>query len=112
MLVRKKKDIIVAGGDDDDDFKIEGEENAEPKKEDNFEIVDEEEKEKSLEVDVVKIRTYDVTVTYDFYYSVSRMWLIDYNEKGLPLTDDEMKEDVMTEYRNKTCTIEHKLVLE
>ena len=105
----KKKDIIVAGGDDDDDddFKIEGEENAEPKKEnDDFEIVDEEEKEKSPEVDVVKTRTYDVTVTYDFYYCVPRMWLMGYNEKGLPLTDDEMKEDVMPEYRNKTCTIE------
>ena len=105
----KKKDIIVAGGDDDDDddFKIEGEEEAQPKKEnDDFEIVDEEEKEKSPEVDVVKTRTYDVTVTYDFYYCVPRMWLMGYNEKGLPLSDDEMKEDVMPEYRNKTCTIE------
>ena len=105
----KKKDIIVAGGDDDDDddFKIEGEEDAQPKKEnDDFEIVDEEEKEKSPEVDVVKTRTYDVTVTYDFYYCVPRMWLMGYNEKGLPLSDDEMKEDVMPEYRNKTCTIE------
>ena len=105
----KKKDIIVAGGDDDDDddFKIEGEESAQPKKEgDDFEIVDEEEKEKSPEVDVVKTRTYDVTVTYDFYYCVPRMWLMGYNEKGLPLSDDEMKEDVMPEYRNKTCTIE------
>ena len=105
----KKKDIIVAGGDDDDDddFKIEGEENVEAKKEnDDFEIVDEDEKEKSPEVDVVKTRTYDVTVTYDFYYCVPRMWLMGYNEKGLPLTDDEMKEDVMPEYRNKTVTIE------
>jgi ubiquitin-like-conjugating enzyme ATG3 len=34
------------------------------------------------------------------------MWLMGYNEKGLPLTDEEMKEDVMPEYRNKTCTIE------
>lgn len=34
------------------------------------------------------------------------MWLMGYNEKGIPLTDDEMKEDVMPEYRNKTCTIE------
>ena len=34
------------------------------------------------------------------------MWLMGYNEKGMPLTDEEMKEDVMPEYRNKTCTIE------
>ena len=34
------------------------------------------------------------------------MWLIGYNEKGLLLSNEEMKEDVMPEYRNKTCTIE------
>ena len=108
----KKKEIIVAGGgddDDDDDFKIEGEEEPVKKQEDNFEIVDDEDnKDKSAEaqVNVVKTRTYDVTVTYDFYYCVPRMWLIGYNEKGLPLSDEEMKEDVMPEYRNKTCTIE------
>ena len=34
------------------------------------------------------------------------MWLMGYNENGNPLTDEEMKEDVMPEYRNKTCTIE------
>ena len=53
-----------------------------------------------------KVRTYDVSVTYDFYYCVPRMWLMGYNENGNPLTDEEMKEDVMPEYRNKTCTIE------
>ena len=109
MQVKKKKDIIVAGGDDDDDddFKIEGEENPQPKKEgDDFEIVDEEEKEKSPEDDVLKTRTYDATVTYDFYYYVPRMGLMDYNEKGLPLSYDEMKEDIMPEYRVKTCIIE------
>ena len=67
-----------------------------------FEIVDE----KEPKIGIVKRRTYDVTVTYDFYYCVPRMWLMGYNENGNPLTDDEMKEDVMPEYRNKTCTIE------
>ena len=112
----KKKEIVVAGGDDDDDdFKIEGEDEApkkEDKKDDDFEIVDDDEDEKKKEKEkegnagVVKTRTYDVTVTYDFYYCVPRMWLMGYNENGNPLTDEEMKEDVMPEYRNKTCTIE------
>jgi len=53
-----------------------------------------------------KVRTYDVSVTYDFYYCVPRMWLVGYDYKGRPLTDNEMKEDVMPEYRNKTVTIE------
>jgi ubiquitin-like-conjugating enzyme ATG3 len=34
------------------------------------------------------------------------MWLMGYNENGVPLTDNEMKQDVMMEYRNKTVTIE------
>ena len=29
-----------------------------------------------------------------------------YNENGVPLSDNEMKQDVMMEYRNKTVTIE------
>jgi ubiquitin-like-conjugating enzyme ATG3 len=104
---KEKKIVAKIEEDDDDDFKIEGDDEAEQKKEDNdFEIVDEEEKKPEVKADVVKSRTYDVTVTYDFYYCVPRMWLIGYNEKGVLLTDDEMKEDVMPEYRNKTCTIE------
>jgi ubiquitin-like-conjugating enzyme ATG3 len=100
----KKKAAVASGNDDDDDdFVIEGENNKNDAKEDDgFEIVDE----KEPKIGIVKRRTYDVTVTYDFYYCVPRMWLMGYNENGNPLTDDEMKEDVMPEYRNKTCTIE------
>ena len=100
----KKKAAVASGNDDDDDdFVIEGENNNNDAKEDDgFEIVDE----KEPNIGIVKRRTYDVTVTYDFYYCVPRMWLMGYNENGNPLTDDEMKEDVMPEYRNKTCTIE------
>ena len=111
----KKKVEVAENNNDDDDFVIEGEEEAKPepkkdeKKVDDFEIVDEDDlkdDKKEAEVGVVKTREYEVTVTYDFYYCVPRMWLMGYNEKGIPLTDEEMKEDVMPEYRNKTCTIE------
>lgn len=113
------KKIIVSnvakntGGDDDDDgFEIEGANDKKDTKkndDDDFEIVDDEDDKKKDDKpagEVVKTRTYDVTVTYDFYYCVPRMWLMGYNENGNPLTDAEMKEDVMPEYRNKTCTIE------
>ena len=56
--------------------------------------------------DIVKSRTYDVTVTYDYYYRVPRMWLIGYSEEGNPLSDKEVKEDIMLEYIDKTVTIE------
>ena len=108
----KKKVKVAEGKNDDDDFVIEGEE--EPKQEekkdekkaDDFEIVDEDDCKEKDQAGVLKTREYEVTVTYDFYYCVPRMWLMGYNEKGIPLTDEEMKEDIMPEYRNKTCTIE------
>ena len=82
---------------DDDDFVIEGAEEVkkeEKKQEDGFEIVDEEdlkEDKKAGEAGVLKTREYEVTVTYDFYYCVPRMWLMGYNEKGNPLTDEKIK---------------------
>jgi ubiquitin-like-conjugating enzyme ATG3 len=102
MKIKKKKknvEVVAADDDDDDDFKIEGE--------GNVEIVDEEEKkEVQANTEIIKSRTYDVTITYDLYYFVPRMWLMGYNEDGKPLSDDEMKEDVMPEYRSKTVTID------
>ena len=82
-----------------DQNKIEKKEN-EVKERDDFEIIDNDTDENT------KMRTYDVSVTYDFYYCVPRMWLVGYDYKGRPLTANEMKEDVMPEYRNKTVTIE------
>ena len=68
---------------------------------DDFEIID-----NDNDSEDSKKRIYDVSVTYDFYYCVPRMWLVGYDSKGRPLTEGEMKEDVMPEYRNKTVTIE------
>ena len=101
-----KKDKVVVGGDKvvdlDDD---EGDKAEEAKKEektdfDDFCIVEDDKK------NVLQTRTYDVTVTYDFYYCVPRMWLMGYSEEGVPLNDSEMKQDIMMEYRNQTVTID------
>ena len=43
----------------------------------------------------IKTRTYDVSVSYDFFYRVPRFWLYGYSENGSPLTDKEVKEDIM-----------------
>jgi ubiquitin-like-conjugating enzyme ATG3 len=56
---------------------------------------------------VIKTRTYDVSVAYDFYYRVPRIWLTGYNESGILLKEDEIKEDIMLEYIDKTVTIEN-----
>jgi ubiquitin-like-conjugating enzyme ATG3 len=55
---------------------------------------------------IIKTRTYDISVSYDYYYRVPRMWLTGYNEMGLPLTDNEIKEDIMSDYIDRTVTIE------
>ena len=99
---KKKIEVPKGNDDDDDDFEIEGEEEIKEEKKNEEKN---EEKKKEENVKIVQCRTYDVSVTYDFYYCVPRMWLIGY-ENGRPLTDEEMREDVMPEYRNKTCTIE------
>lgn len=72
------------------------------KKEDEFMVIDVDDNSNQ----VVKSRTYDVTITYDFYYRVPRLWLIGYSENGNPLTNDEIKEDIMLEYIDKTVTME------
>jgi len=56
---------------------------------------------------VIRTRTYDVSVTYDYYYRVPRMWLTGYDENGIPLEDEKVKEDIMLEYIDKTVSIEN-----
>jgi ubiquitin-like-conjugating enzyme ATG3 len=93
---------VAKSGDDDDSDEFEiGDSNNKPVQENKPE-----EKKDEIIGDVIKERTYDITITYDFYYCVPRMWLMGYNENGQPLSDKEMTEDIMPEYRNKTVTIE------
>jgi ubiquitin-like-conjugating enzyme ATG3 len=55
---------------------------------------------------VHKTRTYNLSITYDFYYKTPRLWLIGYSESGQILTEKEIFEDIMADYANKTVTIE------
>lgn len=103
----KKKEAVIAEGNEVHDFNIEGENdnNNKENRKKEFIIVDNE-KEKNSEVKTDKNRIYDISVTYDFYYCVPRMWLMGYDKNGNILSDEEMKEDIFPEYRNKICTIE------
>lgn len=79
------------------------------KKEENFVDIDDSEdvfaNSKASE-EIISTRTYDLSITYDFYYQTPRLWLFGYNEKGTPLTKKEMFEDIMSDYANKTVTLE------
>lgn len=55
---------------------------------------------------LLKVRTYDLSITYDKYYQTPRVWMVGRSAEGQPLTGKEMMEDVMTDYANKTVTIE------
>jgi len=57
---------------------------------------------------ILKVRSYDVYITYDKYYQTPRVWLMGYDETGSnqPLTGEEMMEDVISDYVNKTVTME------
>jgi len=54
----------------------------------------------------IKVRTYDLSITYDKYYQTPRVWMIGRNTQDQPLTGQEMMEDVISDYANKTVTME------
>jgi len=56
---------------------------------------------------LIKVRTYDLSITYDKYYQTPRVWMMGYTaESRQPLTGTQMMEDVMSDYANRTVTIE------
>jgi ubiquitin-like-conjugating enzyme ATG3 len=54
----------------------------------------------------LKVRTYDLSITYDKYYQTPRLWMIGYDNAGQPLTAEDMMQDVMQDYAHKTVTME------
>ncbi|KAJ7077275.1 putative E2-like enzyme [Mycena belliarum] len=72
---------------------------------------------------LLQVRTYDVMITYDKYYQTPRIWLIGYDEVGLPslpdytslnappqnrtpLTPPQIFQDISADHALKTVTIE------
>jgi ubiquitin-like-conjugating enzyme ATG3 len=55
---------------------------------------------------LVQVRTYDCSITYDKYYQTPRMWLLGYDEHKAPLPPQSALEDVSADHAQKTVTIE------
>lgn len=55
---------------------------------------------------LLSVRKYDCIITYDKYYQTPRMWLVGYDEHGVPLKPSQIFEDVSSDYAQKTVTIE------
>eukprot|EP00587_Corethron_hystrix_P007482 CAMPEP_0113314336 /NCGR_PEP_ID=MMETSP0010_2-20120614/10436_1 /TAXON_ID=216773 ORGANISM="Corethron hystrix, Strain 308" /NCGR_SAMPLE_ID=MMETSP0010_2 /ASSEMBLY_ACC=CAM_ASM_000155 /LENGTH=256 /DNA_ID=CAMNT_0000170599 /DNA_START=197 /DNA_END=967 /DNA_ORIENTATION=- /assembly_acc=CAM_ASM_000155 len=60
----------------------------------------------SGEGNIVKVRSYDISITYDKYYQTPRVWLFGYDEDRKILTPEQMFQDVMSDYVKRTVTIE------
>lgn len=56
---------------------------------------------------LLKVRTYDLSITYDKYYQTPRVWMMGYSASQQPLSGPEMMEDVISDYANRTVTIEN-----
>ena len=58
------------------------------------------------EDNILRTRTYDVSVSYDKYYQTPRIWLSGYDERRMPLAPQEALADVSHEHARKTVTID------
>lgn len=59
------------------------------------------------ESNLLKVRTYNLSLTYDKYYQTPRVWMMGKSAEGQPLSGKQMMEDVMSDYANRTVTIEN-----
>ncbi|XP_027908682.1 autophagy-related protein 3 isoform X1 [Vigna unguiculata] len=55
---------------------------------------------------ILRTRTYDVSITYDKYYQTPRVWLTGYDEARMLLQPELVLEDVSQDHARKTVTIE------
>ena len=55
---------------------------------------------------ILRTRTYDLSITYDKYWQTPRMWLFGYDEASRPLTQPQIFEDILSDYAKRTVTFE------
>ncbi|KAK4600998.1 hypothetical protein RGQ29_010541 [Quercus rubra] len=55
---------------------------------------------------ILRTRTYDISITYDKYYQTPRVWLTGYDESRMLLQPELVLEDVSQDHAHKTVTIE------
>ncbi|KAH8069381.1 Atg8 ligase [Aureococcus anophagefferens] len=55
---------------------------------------------------ILRTRTYDLSITYDKYWQTPRMWFFGYDEASAPLTQPQIFEDILSDYAKRTVTFE------
>jgi len=95
--------VQVEDNNDDDDDDIPDMDSFEP--EDN-EIVDNDQATIKGDADndnIIKTRTYDISIHYDKYYRTPRVWLFGYDENRNPLKPEEIFADISQDHAKKNC---------
>eukprot|EP00124_Ichthyophonus_hoferi_P004433 Ihof_evm1s487 gene=Ihof_evmTU1s487 len=106
MTINDRPEVRVApvneaGDDDDDDIP-----DMDEFEEDNLEPEQSELQEHREDDNILKTRTYDISITYDKYYQTPRLWLVGYDEHDKPLSSKGMFEDFSQDHAKKTVTME------
>lgn len=69
--------------------------------------IGEKEPKEQLQEEVNKdVRNYRVYITYDTYYLTPRFWISGADFSGEPLNKDQVFEEIMSEYKDKTVSLE------
>jgi len=55
---------------------------------------------------IMRTRTYDISMTYDKYYQTPKFWLFGYDEARQPLRAEQVFEDISADHAQRTVTIE------
>lgn len=55
---------------------------------------------------ILKTRTYDLSLTYDKYYQTPKLWLFGYDENQEPLKPEQVFSDISQDHAHKTVTID------
>jgi len=94
-------------GDDDENFNPDDVPDLENWKEENL-IVEEDPAslQKKEEDNILKTRTYDISITYDKYHQTPKVWLFGYNENRQPLKPVDVFSDISQDHAHRTVTIE------
>lgn len=94
----------VEDSDDDDDGEAYDMENFD---DDNNVIRDDEATlSTTTEDNILRTRTYDISITYDNYYQTPRLWLFGYDENRRPLKPEEIFQDISEDHAKKTVTLD------
>lgn len=100
----KKVEVTQVDDDDDDDDGVAYD--METFEDSNNVLQEDDAALKIAEDNILKTRTYDISITYDNYYQTPRLWLFGYDENRKPLKPEQIFQDISEDHAKKTVTLD------